>query len=546
MPEYQWALGNGEIISADYNRANDALSNADVLPTLTDAFQQFGHIVNCRVVSAELLEVYLVSFENDTNPEVIICGKGTTPGGRANLNDEQRTQQKSKYINYAYQKQQAGFPAVQLGIYKRDGQTIFCAWKLKSSNSDSETPISKQIKITTIAQAMKEGFVQQEKGHGEYACAFRKEFLYFYIRNAHWLHGALVTELAEHTPPLSDEQQADTDSIIFSTGLTSDFPRNRILFGAPGTGKSFTLNREKDDLLDGARDCERVTFHPDYTYANFVGTYKPIPSTDNAGNDVITYAYVPGPFMRTYVNALKNSRELNPRPFLLLIEEINRANVAAVFGDVFQLLDRNDDEFSEYPIRATEDMKKYLHTELGGNIDDYTELRIPDNMFIWATMNSADQGVFPMDTAFKRRWDFTYLGIDASESGIVDKTVVLGQGEYQRIVEWNTLRKAINNTLLDYKVNEDKLMGPYFIAKKNLGDDTTIDPVSFAHVFKNKVLMYLFEDAARQRRDRLFAGCESSSQNLYSKICHEFDTKGVFVFLDDISSQFIDRVPEGT
>lgn len=334
--------------------------------------------------------------------------------------------------------------------------------------------------------------------------------------------------------------------VCFHTGVQSDFPRNRILFGAPGTGKSFTLNREKDDLLDDTCDCERVTFHPDYTYANFVGAYKPIPSTDSAGNAIITYAYVPGPFMRTYVKALKNSRELNPRPFLLLIEEINRANVAAVFGDVFQLLDRDDDEVSEYPIRATEDMKKYLHAELGGDVDDYTELCIPDNMFIWATMNSADQGVFPMDTAFKRRWDFTYLGIDASESGIAGKTVVLGQGEYQRIVEWNALRKAINNALLDYKVNEDKLMGPYFIAKKNLGDSTTMDPVSFTRIFKNKVLMYLFEDAAKQRRDRLFAGCESSSQNLYSKICHEFDTKGVFVFLDDISNQFVDRMPEGT
>lgn len=336
-----------------------------------------------------------------------------------------------------------------------------------------------------------------------------------------------------------------SQDICFNTGYQSAFPRNRILFGAPGTGKSFTLNREKDILLADGGEYERVTFHPDYSYANFVGTYKPVPCKDDQGHDAITYAYVPGPFMRTYVKALQNSRTDAPKPFLLVIEEINRANVAAVFGDVFQLLDRGDDEVSEYPIQASEDIKKYLAVELGGNPDDYSEIRIPDNMFIWATMNSADQGVFPMDTAFKRRWDFTYLGIDDSEAGIVGKKVVLGQGDYRRIVEWNALRKAINDELLAYKVNEDKLMGPYFISKKNLPEGETIDPVVFTRIFKNKVIMYLFDDAAKQKRITLFGGCDEKAKNQYSKICREFDVKGVYIFCDAISNQFIDNVPEG-
>lgn len=340
------------------------------------------------------------------------------------------------------------------------------------------------------------------------------------------------------------EQTAKKQDICYSTGYQSDFPRNRILFGAPGTGKSFTLNHEKDVLLADGGECERVTFHPDYSYANFVGTYKPVPCKDSDGKDAITYSYVPGPFMRTYVKALQNSRTDDPKPFLLIIEEINRANVAAVFGDVFQLLDRGDDEVSEYPIRASEDIKKYLANELDGNPDNYAEIRIPDNMFIWATMNSADQGVFPMDTAFKRRWDFTYLGIDDSEAGIVGKKVILGQGEYRRCVEWNALRKAINRELLSYKVNEDKLMGPYFISKKNMPEGEMIDPAVFARIFKNKVIMYLFDDAAKQKRPTLFAGCEDKNKNLYSKICSEFDAKGVYIFCDNISSQFIDNVPE--
>lgn len=367
---------------------------------------------------------------------------------------------------------------------------------------------------------------------------------YIIAENGYFVSSEWRPDREDARKPLIDWIFALMQEIKFNTGYQSEFPRNRILFGAPGTGKSFTLNHEKDLLLADGGEYERVTFHPDYSYANFVGTYKPVPCKDSDGKDVITYSYVPGPFMRTCVKALQNSRTDDPKPFLLVIEEINRANVAAVFGDIFQLLDRGDDEVSEYPIRASEDIKKYLAEELGGNPDDYAEIRIPDNMFIWATMNSADQGVFPMDTAFKRRWDFTYLGIDDSEAGIVGKKVILGQGDYRRIVEWNALRKAINNELLTYKVNEDKLMGPYFISKKNLPEGEMIDPAVFARIFKNKVIMYLFDDAAKQKRITLFGGCDEKAKNQYSKICREFDAKGVYIFCEGISSQFIDNVPE--
>lgn len=367
---------------------------------------------------------------------------------------------------------------------------------------------------------------------------------YMIAENGYFVSSEWRPDRVDARKPLIDWIFALMQEIKFSTGYQSEFPRNRILFGAPGTGKSFTLNREKDLLLADGGEYERVTFHPDYSYANFVGTYKPVPCKDSDDKDAITYSYVPGPFMRTYVKALQNSKTDTPKPFLLVIEEINRANVAAVFGDVFQLLDRGDDEVSEYPIQASEDIKKYLAGELGGNPDDYSEIRLPDNMFIWATMNSADQGVFPMDTAFKRRWDFTYLGIDDSEAGIVGKKVVLGQGDYRRIVEWNALRKAINNELLTYKVNEDKLMGPYFISKKNLPEGEMIDPAVFTRIFKNKVIMYLFDDAAKQKRITLFGGCDEKAKNQYSKICREFDAKGVYIFCEGISSQFIDNVPE--
>lgn len=326
------------------------------------------------------------------------------------------------------------------------------------------------------------------------------------------------------------------ERIKFYTGFTSDFERNRILFGAPGTGKSYTLNKEKNILLgvDNEINYERVTFHPDYSYANFVGTYKPVPYKDESGKDSITYKYVPGPFMRIYVKAILNGRTENVKPYILIIEEINRANVAAVFGDVFQLLDRDDYGVSEYPIQASEDMKKYLAEVLGGDPDDFCQLRIPDNMFIWATMNSADQGVFPMDTAFKRRWDFTYLGIDDSENELIGKYVVLGNQNRQK-VEWNKLRKAINVFLAKQKINEDKQLGPYFISRSIVVPKETnvIDRERFIKTFKNKVIMYLFEDAARQKRSSLFEGCFENSIR-YSEICREFDEKGIGIFNHDI------------
>ena len=355
------------------------------------------------------------------------------------------------------------------------------------------------------------------------------------LRNSGFVPLYLKKEEVEKYIQKGETDKKDGSPVKYFTEYRSEFERNRIFFGAPGTGKSFKLNIDKDKLLENGGEYERVTFHPDYSYANFVGTYKPVPSENS---DDITYSYVPGPFMRTYVKALMNSRESEPKPFLLLIEEINRANVAAVLGDVFQLLDRGKDGCSEYPIQASEDIKRYLSKELGGTPDDYSEIRIPDNMFIWATMNSADQGVFPMDTAFKRRWDFTYLGIDDSENGIKGKKVILGKDGNKRTVEWNELRKAINQELLAYNVNEDKLLGPYFIPVERLSKDEEIDSERFSRIFKNKVIMYLFDDAAKQKRKELFAGCDEQSRNQYSKICEEFETKGVFIFCSNISSRF--------
>ncbi|MRH41575.1 AAA domain-containing protein [Aquibacillus halophilus] len=320
-------------------------------------------------------------------------------------------------------------------------------------------------------------------------------------------------------------------------------PHNRIVFGAPGTGKSFTLEEDKAVFGD---NFERVTFHPNYSYAQFVGTYKPVPTKEmvNQNGEVtdaqtITYKYVPGPFMRTYVKAIRSLKENDSKSYLLLIEEINRANVAAVFGDVFQLLDRKDGE-SEYVIETSEDMRVYLAAEFNGEESQFTRIRIPKNMYIWATMNSADQGVFPMDTAFKRRWNFEYVGINENAEKIKDVTVKLGVDKHE--VNWNNLRMAINDKLSnECRVNEDKLLGPYFLAKDVIrtakGSYLVDNNKAFINAFKSKVLMYLYEEFGKQYKHILFEGCKDYSK--YSSVCEEFEKVGEAIFGRDVTSKSV-------
>lgn len=327
--------------------------------------------------------------------------------------------------------------------------------------------------------------------------------------------------------------------LIYNTKIETKYERNRIVFGAPGTGKSYELKEDCEDLLkDTNGSYERVTFHPDYSYSQFVGTYKPVMGED----EKIRYAFVPGPFMRVYVDALKSGRTENPQPHLLLIEEINRAKVAAVFGDVFQLLDRDDDGVSEYEIQASEDVRKYLTSQLKGDPENYQKIRVPNNMFIWSTMNSADQGVFPMDTAFKRRWNFEYLGINENEEEIsgIGKIDLAGSDEP---VEWNILRRAINAKMSSdqFKINEDKLMGPFFLSKKVIASDENgmiINTEKFVDAFKSKVIMYLYEDAVKQGKHRFFEGCDNSK---YSSVCDAFDEIGMGIFGSNFKDNFYDK-----
>ena len=270
----------------------------------------------------------------------------------------------------------------------------------------------------------------------------------------------------------------------------------------------------------------RTTFHPDTDYAAFVGSYKPItisqkvytfmgdkaiPVKDGNGKEIeetkITYRYVFQAFLKAYIAAWKEQTSENPNPVFLIIEEINRGNCAQIFGDIFQLLDRNESGFSDYPIVADDDLAKELrkvfenisvakHDEInslykGGKdvvakVLDGSQLLLPNNLFIWATMNTSDQSLFPIDSAFKRRWEWKYIKIKQAAENY--KIVFSNGHEY----DWWQFVKAINEKIEGGEIQqEDKQFG-YFFAKAKRQDDGAMHIT--AERFLSKVIFFLYQD----------------------------------------------------
>ena len=281
----------------------------------------------------------------------------------------------------------------------------------------------------------------------------------------------------------------------------------QIFYGAPGTGKSHTIKEETKES-----DVIRTTFHPDTDYSTFVGAYKPttalLPICDELGQPMkigattlhkeqIVYEFVAQSFLQAYVNAWKKFDKDDKQ--YLVIEEINRGNCAQIFGDLFQLLDRNDYGFSDYPIKADADMKRQLQKAFVGlviaqkdkinamyegkdivsQVLDGDILILPNNLYIWATMNTSDQSLFPIDSAFKRRWDWTYMPISNAEK---DWIIEVDGSKY----DWWQFLEKINEKIGSTTNFEDKKLG-YFFCKAQ-------DGVISAKTFVGKVIFYLWND----------------------------------------------------
>lgn len=306
------------------------------------------------------------------------------------------------------------------------------------------------------------------------------------------------------------ESSRAENHLLKTTGL------QQIYYGAPGTGKSKTIK----DLTFG-ESVIRTTFHPDSDYASFVGTYKPITEEvtlrdcngkkviDEETNEVvkeerIAYKFISQAFLEAYVEAWKKLGSSKKQ--YLIIEEINRGNCAQIFGDLFQLLDRNEYGFSDYPIVADKDMQQYLEKEFAGweitNKDEINQLYgeanmvnlimkgerlvLPSNLYIWATMNTSDQSLFPIDSAFKRRWDWKYVpireGRDKETNAHLNWYINTGDKQYK----WWAFISKVNELIGSLTNSEDKKLGYFFCKAK----DGEID----ADLFVSKVIFYLWND----------------------------------------------------
>lgn len=314
----------------------------------------------------------------------------------------------------------------------------------------------------------------------------------------------------DSTMPLEEPEDGPLEFGDFS-------PRQIIYYGAPGTGKSHTIKKEEDE---GKITCIRTTFHPDSDYATFVGCYKPHKIKDS---QCLTYEFVEQAFLETYKQAWMNPE----KEIALVIEEINRGNCAQVFGDIFQLLDRSDDGWSTYPIKADTDIAEHLkELRIPGYAasmnkrfgldkegkDRYPDrdwfgfMALPPNMSILATMNTSDQSLFPIDSAFKRRWDWKYIKI---KKGKKENGEELGwniqikdaNGEPVKIIDenttlswWNFIQK-VNEIIASMTSSADKQLGYFFCKPSEKANETDEKPtIITADTLVGKVIFYLWND----------------------------------------------------
>ena len=349
-------------------------------------------------------------------------------------------------------------------------------------------------------------------------------------------------------------------------------PLQIIYYGAPGTGKSFTIDDKTDD-----ENSVRTTFHPDSDYASFVGAYKPtmenVPINSIYGESVqfatgknghpgtekkIVYKYVPQAFLKAYVAAWSNL----DTPYFLIIEEINRGNCAQIFGDLFQLLDRNNAGSSSYAIHADEDISQFLSSDnkgfaalsdeqkdairafelhkdngktqaVGQNILDGKLLLLPPNLYIWATMNTSDQSLFPIDSAFKRRWNWKYMPIeyhplDKKTQQPIDWKFQIGDNLYS----WGQFLGKINPEIYTLTESSDKQMG-YFFAK---ADNAT--GIISEDVFLNKVLFYLWTDVFKDFdvSSELFKNKKANRSFRFTDFFEDSEALGNFIDNLDLNS----------
>lgn len=414
----------------------------------------------------------------------------------------------------------------ELQRYKQEAIKVVSSERLKSLNGSSLLENERQrlqnLSMDETSKSYLERFMTDYSWWNGAKTIDRGDFYVSPILNCAKLVNASQSYIADLCAFLADKKDL-VDAIIHSVEEVSatsvakqdSISLQQIYFGAPGTGKSHEI---KDQIKK--HKSFRITFHPDTDYSSFVGAYKPtsvevpmltplgdkaIPMKDVEGNKLtenkIIYTYVKQAFLNAYIEAWKEREKDTPQPVFLVIEEINRGNCAQIFGDIFQLLDRNDAGFSDYAIVPDTDLSRHVKKDLeklviadrekinaiyeeceADMVDKVLKgevLLLPNNLYIWATMNTSDQSLFPIDSAFKRRWDWKYIKIANAQK---NWQIKVGTKNY----DWWQFVQAINHFVFDATQSEDKNLG-YFFAKAKNG-------IISAETFVSKVIFYLYTD----------------------------------------------------
>lgn len=477
---------NHESKFEDYNGEVQLLSAIRIREVLTELFSQNPY----RLVNIENDgSFYSIEYQNKITEEEfnvnIFYG---------NIRNESRNEREKK-IQLNGKDPRKLDNSIILGCYcynNTDGldHLIFVGWNIDNNTNYPSNPSLRGLSVDTLQKARFFGFYKHQY-RANYICAFLPSFIFYYISNHENIHSSSL--------PL------DSGFISISENIKDRTPGfNRIYFGPPGTGKSYAIKEFLFDKKVKSSNYSRVTFHPDYDYHSFVGGYKPF--TDTEDEDKIKYKFVPQVFTDLYVKAWSNTSE----DYYLVIEEINRGNCAEIFGDIFQLLDRNP----EYNIEPSSELKAYLkeiESKINEDIaEDKTKvkllfdgkLQMPNNLSILASMNTSDQSLFPMDSAFKRRWDWHYVPIDlkCTESNFTIK--IDDNNQYS----WLEFLSNVNDKIYSVTKSEDKKIGNWFI---NAYDKKFIEEkwkdssgkikniftgVISKELFINKVLFYLWND----------------------------------------------------
>ena len=394
---------------------------------------------------------------------------------------------------------------------------------------------------------------------GDYFAIYKASELEYYLYYIpRLLHDNFIKLFESVTPSVSTHRE------FVHAQLDKDSNKQIIYYGAPGTGKSFEINR-----ITKNKEVIRTTFHPDSDYSTFVGAYKPtsieVPVRDVTGKVIIengqkvtenriVYEFVEQAFLQAYIKAwdayAKAAEGEKAEEQYLVIEEINRGNCAQIFGDLFQLLDRNGYGFSDYPIQADKDMKKQLGKAFSGKTIANAErinsiygkdivskvlsgdiLLLPDNLYIWATMNTSDQSLFPIDSAFKRRWDWKYMPIcEGKENGVSLGWRIKVNG---KLYDWWQFVEKINAEINEQTKSEDKKLG-YFFCKAQ-------DGVVKAETFVSKVIFYLWNDVFK---DQAFGSdiFRDGEEELTFNSFYDVDANGKAVIKEDKVELFLQNL----